>query len=211
MNQSRPVIFFLWVSIFGILLNGCTTLLTETAKKALEDRTTEDQATDTKIGAGILSRFSEKDKGLLLDVNADVWEQRVLVTGTLDDPNIREEVVKLVKTDPRIVQVYDEIQMVTPEEKERRRKEAEEQGKKDTEGMGQSVDDFWIATKIEGQLIGAKGVTSVNYRWRSVRNQVYLIGRASSQAELDKVLEICRQTKGVSSITHFVEIKPVTS
>ncbi len=62
--------------------------------------------------------------------------------------------------------------------------------------MGQTVDDFWIATKIEAQLIAAKGMTSVNYRWRSVRNQVYLIGRTRSQAELDKVLDIIRTTKG---------------
>ena len=30
--------------------------IVETAKKALETRTTEDQVTDTKIGAGILDR-----------------------------------------------------------------------------------------------------------------------------------------------------------
>lgn len=84
----------------------------------------------------------------------------------------------------------------TPEEKERRRKQVEQQDKKDTEGMGQTVDDFWIAAKIEAQLIAAKGVTSVNYRWRSVRNQVYLIGRTRSQAELDKVLDIIQTTKG---------------
>ncbi len=193
----------------GVLLQGCTTIMIETGKKAFEDRTTEDQVTDTKIGSGILSSLSDKDKGLLLDVNTDVWEQRVMLTGTLDDPAVREEVVQMAKADLRVKQVYDEIQIVTPEEKERRRKAAEEEGKKDTEGAGQSVDDFWIATKIEAQLVAEEGVTSVNYRWRSVRNQVYLIGRAGSQEELNKVLEVIRQTEGVLSVKQFVEIKPV--
>ena len=191
------------------LLASCTTILMETGKKAFEDRTTEDQVTDSKIGAGILARLSDKDTGLLLDVSIDTWEQRVLLTGTLDDPAVRDEVLQLVKSDTRIKQVYDEIHIVTPEEKERRRKEGEEQKKSNTEGMGQTVNDLWIATKIEAQLIAAKGVTSVNYRWRSVRNQVYLIGRARSEAELNKVLEICRNTKGVASVKHVVEIKPV--
>ncbi len=191
------------------LLASCTTILMETGKKAFEDRTTEDQVTDSKIGAGILARLSDKDTGLLLDVSIDTWEQRVLLTGTLDDPAVRDEVLQLVKSDTRIKQVYDEIHIVTPEEKERRRKEGEEQKKSNTEGMGQTVNDLWIATKIEAQLIAAKGVTSVNYRWRSVRNQVYLIGRARSEGELNKVLEICRNTKGVASVKHVVEIKPV--
>ena len=96
--------------------------------------------------------------------------------------------LKLVKSDTRIKRVYDEIQIVTPEEKERRRKLAEEKKQKDTEGTGQTVDDIWIATKIEAQLIAAKGVTSVNYRWRSVRNQVYLIGRVADSSRVGQGL-----------------------
>ena len=210
MHQQHSRMAVLGMVIVFLLQAGCPTLLMETGKKAFEDRSTEDQVIDTKIGAGILSRLSDKDKGLLLDVSSDTWEQRVLLTGTLDNPAVRDEVLALVKSDERIKTVYDEIQIVTPEEKERRRKEAEEQDKKDTEGTGQTVNDFWIATKIEGQLLTTPGLKSVNYRWRSVRNQVYIIGRARSQDELDKVLDICRTTKGVTSVKHFVEIKPIS-
>ena len=206
-QHSRMVV--LGLGMVFLLQTGCPNLVLEAGKKAFEDRTTDEQVLDTKIGSGILSRLSDKDKGLLIDVSSDAWEQRVLLTGTLDSPEVRDEVVSLVKEDERIKTVYDEIQIVTPEEKERRRKEAEEQDKNDTEGTGQTVNDFWISTKIEAQLIAEKGITSVNYRWRSVRNQVYLIGRARSQEELDKVLEICRTTKGVTSVKHFVDIKPV--
>jgi len=114
------------------LLASCTTILMETGKKAFEDRTTEDQVTDPKIGAGILARLSDKDTGLLLDVSIDTWEQRVLLTGTLDDPAVRDEVLQLVKSDTRIKQVYDEIHIVTLEEKERRRKQKM--------GSGMSID-----------------------------------------------------------------------
>lgn len=197
----------------GLVLSACTTVLTETAKKALEDRSTEDQVTDTKIATGILSRLAGKDKGLLLDVSVDVWEQRVLLTGTLSDPSVREDVVQLVRQDDRITALYDEIQMVPPEVQEERRelnKAHQEGATEEKGGMQQAVDDFWISSKIQAQLLAKKGVTSVNYRWRSVRNQVYLIGRARSQKELETVLEIIRDTKGVEGVKFFVQIKPIS-
>jgi len=181
----------------------------ETGKKAFEDRTTENQVTDTKIGAGVLSRLSDRDKGLLLDVNVDIWEQRALLTGTLDDPKEKQAVADLVKSDSRVTTIYNDIQIVTKAEKEARRKKAEEGKEESKEGIGQTVDDIWINTKIEAQLIGTKGVTSVNYRWRSVRNKVSVIGRANSAAERTTVLDVIKATKGVESVKDYIEIKQV--
>ena len=192
---------------------GCTTVIVEAAKKTMEDRVTEDQATDTKIGAGLLSSFSDKDKNLLLDVNVDVWEQRVMLTGTLSDSKVRQEVVQFARADQRVRKLYDEIQIVSKEEQAKRREAAknkeESRDEPKKEGFGQAVNDFWIETKISAKLITTRGVTSVNYRWRSVRNIIYLIGRARSEDELKTVLEIIRGTEGVSQVKHFVEIKPV--
>lgn len=116
---------------------SCMTVLTETAKKALEDRTTEDQVTDAKIAAGITSRLVQKDKSLLLDVSADVWEQRVMLTGTLNDPSMREEVVRLVRSDQRIRTLYDEIQIVSRAEQARRRESSQSKDASKKEGIGQ--------------------------------------------------------------------------
>ncbi len=73
-------------------LSGCATVVTSAAQKAWESRSTEDQVTDSKIHTGFLNRLKNKDKSLLLDVNIDVWEQRVMLTGTLDDAGLRSEV-----------------------------------------------------------------------------------------------------------------------
>jgi len=187
---------------------GCTQVVTETAKKAFEDRSTDDQVTDTKIGAGILSRLADKDKNLLLDVNVDVWEQRVMLTGTLDDPTVKQDVVKLVESDRRVRKIHDELQIVTKAEQAQRREAAKNKDDSKKEGVGQAVNDFWIETKINAKLISTRGVTSVNYRWRSVRNVVYLIGRARSEGELTTVLGVILGTEGVTKAKHFVEIKP---
>mgnify|MGYP001228237336 FL=1 len=169
------------------------------------------QLLDVKIDTNILSALSDKDKSLLLDVKTDVWEQRVMLTGTLDDPKMKADVVQLVKqADPRVKKIYDEIQIVSKEEKEQRREAAKNKDESKKEGVGQAVNDFWIETKINAQLLSTRGVTSVNYRWRSVRDVVYLIGRSRSDDELKTVLGIVRKTEGVTEVKSFVEIKPLS-
>lgn len=112
MNRSLTRLGIFSIGAIALLASGCTTVLMETGEKSLEDRSTENQVTDTKMAKNFLSDLSGKDKGLLLDVNVDVWEQRVLLTGTLDDPNVRDEVVQMAKADARHKALYDEIQIV---------------------------------------------------------------------------------------------------
>ena len=205
-----------WLAIamalgIGLTVAACTPeVVTGAAKAAFEDRKTETQIQDTKIAAGILGRLADRDKMLIIDISSDVWEGRVLVTGTLDDPKEREAVIALVRDDDRITDVYNEIQIVTPEEKEERR-ELSEQAKAGAESVGRSVNDFWIETKINAKLVSTRGVTSVNYRWRSVQKNVFLIGRARSTEELKQVLDVVRGTEGVENIKHFIRIKPADS
>ena len=206
-NNSLYAIAVLVAMAAGLTACTTTQVVTGAAKAAFEDRKTETQILDTKITAGILGRLAGRDKMLVIDVTADVWENRVLVTGTLDDASERAAVIKLMREDERISDVYDEIQIVTPAEKEERR-ELSEQVKAGAESVGRSVNDFWIETKINAQLISTRGVASVNYRWRSVRKTVYLIGRARSAEELKQVLDVIRETEGVGSVKHFVRIKP---
>ena len=88
-----------------------------------------------------------------------------------------------------------------------RRRAQSKSGGGEKHGFGQWLDDVWIETKIKGQLLTASGVTSVNYFWRSVLNDVYIIGRARSRAERNKVLGIIRGTEGVRSVTQHIVVR----
>ncbi len=143
----------------------------------------------------------------MLDISVDVWEQRVMITGTLDDSNVRSEIEALAREDTRIKVLYNEIQIVTKAEKEARR-EQKEKGDDEKSGTGQAVNDFWIETKIKGQLLTNGNVSSVNYFYRSVQNKVYVIGEAGNSLEKDLVLKIIRETEGVKSVTEYIEVTP---
>jgi osmotically-inducible protein OsmY len=187
-------------------LSGCTTVVWETAKKLRENRLSEDQFTDSKIGATLMAGLAEQSLGLLIDVNADVWENRVLLTGMVTDSGVRKEVVRRVRTDKRILKVYDEIQVVSAAEQAKRREAAKAMSAQTA--ANQPDNDFWVETKISAKLVSAQDVISVNYRWRSVRNTVYVIGRAQSKQEMTQVLALIKATDGVARIKSFIEIKP---
>lgn len=199
--------------VFGLILStvACQTVLVETGEKAFEDRSASDQVADTRLAGSIATNLTLKDKSLLLDVSADVWEQRVLLTGVLSDPRMQEEIAAMVRADARVRALCDEIQIVPSEEQAERRKAAEEKGQSEPkkEGFGQTVNDFWIETKINARLLAEPEVRSVNYRWRAVRNTVYFIGRARSEAELERALDICKGIDGVVAVKHFVEVRPL--
>jgi len=203
--------FRCWVGLVCVAtfaMTGCTTVVWETAKKLRETRGTEAQFTDTKINANLLSGLVEKDLLLLIDVNADVWETRVLLTGTVTDSATHQDVVRKVRSDKRIQKIYDEIQIVSAAEQARRRDVAQRQTAAGKTSSDQPGTDYWIETKIAAKLVAAQNIVSVNYRWRSIRHTLYVIGCAASKQELAQVLALIRATDGVVRVKSFVEVKP---
>ena len=67
-----------------------------------------------------------------------------------------------------------------------------------------NTNDFWLEIKIKGQLLTAKDVTSVNYRWRSVENMCFILGKAVAPGERDRVLALVKDVKGVKSIRDYI-------
>jgi len=199
------------VLLGGFTLGSCTpTIMTEAAQSAFEDRISEDQITDLKIASHLLKQLLDTDNNLALDVGIDVWEQRMMLTGGLDSAATRDKVLAIAEADKRVKTLYNEIRIVSTLERDQRRQQAQNRDSSESSSVKQTVNDYWLETKIKAQLLTAKDVRSVNYRWRSVMNTVYIIGRARSQAELDIVSGIIRDTKGVRNLKTFIEIKPAS-
>ena len=199
--SSRGTINVLGTIAAVLVLSACgtQTIIAETAKAAFEDRMAEEQIVDVKIKTSIINRIIEIDKGLILDVSVDVWKTRVMLTGTLSDSNVRNSVIRAAQEDTRISDFYNNIHIVSEAEQAQRR-DWMDKAKSGGQTVSDVASDVWIETKISAQLISEEGVTSVNYRWRSVLGSVYLIGEASTSSELNKVLDIINATKGVKSV-----------
>src|SRR5262245_63184768 len=156
MTQCSARIVFTSIMVVVALgvTGGCMQVYEQAAKTAFEDRSNDDHLLDATIDTHITTALADKDKSLLLDVKTDVWEQRVMLTGTLDDPKVKADMIQLVQqADTRVKKIYNEIQMVSTEEKEQHREAAEykKDASKKMEGAGQFVNDYWIETKINAQ------------------------------------------------------------
>lgn len=208
-TPRKPAAAVLFLAIAALGLGACSptnNIVTNVAKAAFEDRLTEEQVVDAKIKAGILDRLIGIDKMLAVDLSVDVWKTRVMLTGTLSSAALRNQVARAVKEDGRISQFYNEVRIITEDEQATRR-EWKEKAQAGADKAAEVFEDFWIETKLSAQLISTEGINSVNYRWRSVLGTVYLLGEAQSAKELNAVVTIIKNTKGVRAFKSYAPVR----
>jgi hyperosmotically inducible protein len=161
---------------------------------AVEDRSAEDIAKDTEIKTKITVDVIDKLGSEVISINADVYEQDVMLTGAVEKAEIKVKAGKLAAGVEGVKKVINEILVIAPV--------AQKKGA--VEGF---VDDTVIDTKINGLLLDGKGVNVTNFRWRSVQGHVFLFGRAFSGAEKTKAVGIVKGIEGVQSVTDHVKVR----
>ena len=128
------------------------------------------------------------DGDLYVDVSSSVFKGRVMLTGSVNDAVAFDQAARIVNQVDGVGEIINELQIG-------------EEG-----GFQATANDVTIETKLKSKLVQAD-LPSVNYRWKSVDGNVYLLGEAQDQAELDRVLAIVRGTAGVKRIITHVDIQ----
>lgn len=156
---------------------------------AAEERGFEASVDDAKIKTDISATYFDKKFEMFHKITVDVSEGRVLLTGTVEQPEMREEAVKVAWQTAGVRQVIDEIQVTS-------------EG-----GFKSGVDDAWIANKLRTQLMFDGNVKNINYTVEVENGVVYLFGIAQDQAELDRVIAMARDISDVKKIVNHVVLK----
>jgi len=156
---------------------------------AAQERSLSDTARDAGIQALITKSWKAYNLKLNDDLDATVYEGRVLITGTVSSDDWRAEAVKRAWQVDGVKEVYDEIQ-VGPDE-----------------GFVQDVGDATISSKLKADLIGDGNVREINYTIKTVKGVVYIIGTARSQQELDRVVDYARNIGNVKRVVSYVRIR----
>ena len=159
-----------------------------------EDRSSGDIAKDLEIKATITADVIEKLGSDVISISSDVYEQDVMLTGSVEKAEQKAEAGKLAAAVEGVKKVYNEILVVKPIDKKK--------------GVAENfVDDTVIETKINAQLLDATGVNVTNFRWRSVGGNVFLFGRALAAEELDKATAVVKDIDNVVSVTSRVKVR----
>lgn len=144
---------------------------------------------DTKISAAIKLGLYQKDPDLHRLVDVNVQSGEVLLTGALPTEEMHLDAVKIAWEPQGVVRVIDNI------------------GKSEGATLGTYTADTWITTQLKSKLMLDGDIQSRNYSIKTVSGQVYVMGIAQDQAELDKVVEHGRNTSGVTQVVSYVRVK----
>lgn len=161
----------------------------------VEDRTSDDIGKDLEIKAKITVGVIDEMGTKVISINADVYEQDVMLTGVVDKAALKAQAGKLAKAVEGVKTLYNEMLVIADVEKK----------KGVIEGF---VDDTVIETKINALLLDASGVNVTNFRWRAVGGRVFLFGRAFTKAELAKAIGIVKGIENVLSVKSRTKVRP---
>ncbi len=180
------------VVVAGFALAGCSspTMILDAATTVAEDRSMSQVASDVGLKIDINAKLlSNKYRDLFFDVNTNVYENRVMLTGSVETAGQKRRATLLVRGIKGVTKVINELQVT------------------DDGSLTDTANDLWIETKLKARLVGADGVSSINYRWRSVNGVVYFIGVAQNRGELAKVMRLARGTSHVNNVVSHVRIQ----
>jgi osmotically-inducible protein OsmY len=162
----------------------------EDPTKITEDRSEADKQVDDRIRGDILSGFVEEEVGTLKNVTVDVYERRVLLTGTVATEEVKKTAGSVAMSVVGVKQIINEIQVT-----------------KDT-SVRDKADDLSVENRLKASLRKSTDVDSFNLRWHSVDGVVYMFGRAKSEREKQKAIQIARSTPGVRKVVDHIAIRP---
>jgi osmotically-inducible protein OsmY len=157
--------------------------------EANQERGVQGSVNDFTIKTNIQNAWLKTDPNLPVKLNLTVYQGRVLLTGTTDNPQRKAEAAEIAKTIPGVRAVYNEIELAPGE------------------SVWHSAQDAWITSEVRSKLIFSN-VRSVNYDIETVDKSVYLIGSARSEAELNHATDLARRVPGVRRVVSYVEVRP---
>src|ERR1700675_2118695 len=74
------------------------------------------------------------------------------------------------------------------------------------EGTGEYVDDSVITTKVKAAILNEPSLKSAEINVETFKGTVQLSGFVSSQANIDKALEVARSVSGVKSVQNSMTV-----
>ena len=166
----------------GILAGGGAT----TMVVAEGDKTLGSVIDDATVKFNISSKFIQSENGLFLNINVNVINGRVLLTGIVENQEIRINSIKVVWEVVGVKEVINEIEI----------------GDKTT--IKEYANDLWINTQVKTSVTKTIGLRALSYNFETIRGKVYVAGITSRPEQLKDIIETIKTIKGVREIVNYV-------
>ena len=179
--------------IILFLFSNCAQLVTGTAAKVVtvskEERSIGEFVDDAIIKAVIKNSYFDQNEDIFFNVDVEVSQGRVLLTGTVTNIDLRIEATRMAWGAKGVKTVINEIQV------------------SNSDSILNFADDLVISTKVIGKLMLDEDVNSLNFNVETVNKVVYIIGIARSEKEKNQVIDLASQVYGVEQVIDYISIK----
>jgi osmotically-inducible protein OsmY len=156
---------------------------------AMEERGFFHSTWDKAIWTDITARMLNKDQKLFQNIDVQVHEGRVLLTGFVQKPEDRVEATRLAWEPRGVREVVDEIKLGRSLD------------------LGDFSEDVWLIQQIRLKLTLDRDIRAINYSVDCIRSTVYLMGVARTPAELQRVIDHVRDVPYVRAVVNHVRVR----
>lgn len=182
---SLVALSFLLLSCAPAIIGGAAVV----GSSVVQEKGVSGNITDSQISTKIKVGLYQYDPNLYHFTNVSVQNGEVLLTGNVPTNEMQLEAVKISWETKGVKRVIDNMTVA---------KEAT---------VGLYAKDTWITTQVKTQLLFEKDIQSMNYSVKTVGGNVYLMGIAQNQAELELAIDIARHVEGVKKVISYVQMK----
>ena len=144
---------------------------------------------DATIKVNIAANFLNAGNNLFVNINTSVLEGRVLLTGLVNNQEIRIDAVRLVWEVEGVKEIINEIEI----------------GDRST--LTDYASDLWINTQARGVAAKTVGIKSITFNFETIKGKIYIAGISSRPDLLDEMVTALKNIKGVNEIVNYVVIK----
>ena len=189
------IVFSTFLTTLFIFIYGCSPsniLATGggTAMVVAEgDRSLGAVVDDATVKINIAAKFLNAGNNLFVDINTTVLEGRVLLTGLVENQELRIEAVRLVWEIEGVREVVNEIEIGN------------------RESIKDYAKDLWINTQARGVAAKTIGLRVVAYNFETINGKVYIAGITTKPDQLNILIESLKTIKGVKEIVNYVIVK----
>lgn len=143
---------------------------------------------DVSAGRAIKARMLRAPDIDLGEVDVEVAQGIVLLTGNVDDQQSRIEAERIAWSGPNVIEVGNEVQI------------------KAGHGFVRNTKDGFLNKSVKTRLIASSDVKSSNFNVETHDGIVYLLGIARTPEELTRAAEIASTTRGAREVISYVRV-----
>ena len=153
------------------------------------DRSLGSVVDDATIKVNIAAKFLNAGNNFFVNINTTVLEGRVLLTGLVDNQEIRIDAVRIVWEVEGVKEVINEVDI----------------GNRST--IKDYASDLWINTQARGVAAKTIGLRAAGYNFETINGKIFIAGVTSRPEQLESVIDALKAIKGVKEIVNYVIVK----